>query len=85
MIKTLDEVEPRIPISSVPYTISESGSYYLTGDLTYTTTTGNTAYLNAEYGIIVGNYCLVDQNTAYGNGTNMYIGGGCVLGTNCAP
>ena len=32
-MKTLDEVEPRIPISSVPYTISASGSYYLTGDL----------------------------------------------------
>ena len=28
-MKTLDEVEPRIPISSVPYIISESGSYYL--------------------------------------------------------
>ena len=32
-MKTLDEVEPRIPISSVPFTISQSGSYYLTGDL----------------------------------------------------
>ena len=32
-MKTLDQVEPRIPISSVPYTISASGSYYLTGDL----------------------------------------------------
>ncbi|MHC4154696.1 MAG: hypothetical protein ACYST6_07215, partial [Planctomycetota bacterium] len=33
-MKTLDEVEPRVPISSLPYTISASGSYYLTGDLT---------------------------------------------------
>lgn len=32
-MKTLDEIEPRIPISSLPYTISASGSYYLTGDL----------------------------------------------------
>lgn len=32
-MKTLDEVEPRIPISSVPYIISASGSYYLAGDL----------------------------------------------------
>jgi len=32
-MKTLDEVEPRIPISSLPYTISESGSYYLTEDV----------------------------------------------------
>lgn len=34
VMKTLDEVEPRVPISSLPYTISASGSYYLTGDLT---------------------------------------------------
>jgi parallel beta-helix repeat protein len=33
-MKTLDEVEPRVPISSLPYTISASGSYYLTGHLT---------------------------------------------------
>ena len=32
-MKTLDEVEPRIPISSLPYTISNSGSYYVTGNL----------------------------------------------------
>ncbi len=37
-MKTLDEVEPRIPISSLPYTISTSGSYYITGDLTATGT-----------------------------------------------
>jgi hypothetical protein len=33
-MKTLDEVEPRTPISSVPFTISSSGSYYLTRSLT---------------------------------------------------
>ena len=33
-MKTLDQVEPRTPISSVPYTISEPGSYYLTTNLT---------------------------------------------------
>lgn len=32
-MKTLDEVEARTPISSIPYTISASGSYYLTQDL----------------------------------------------------
>jgi parallel beta-helix repeat protein len=29
---TLSQVEPRTPISSVPYTITSSGSYYLTGN-----------------------------------------------------
>lgn len=28
-MKTLAEIEPGTPISSVPYTIAESGSYYL--------------------------------------------------------
>lgn len=32
-MKTLDQVEPATPITSLPYTISASGSYYLTGDL----------------------------------------------------
>src|SRR5437868_13887701 len=35
-MKTLDQVEARIPISSVPYTISASGSYYLTTNVTAT-------------------------------------------------
>lgn len=37
-MKTLEEVEPRTPISSAPYTISQSGSYYLTNNLTGTIT-----------------------------------------------
>jgi len=32
-MKTLAQVEPRTPISSLPYTINESGSYYVTGNL----------------------------------------------------
>ena len=35
-MKTLQQVEPRMPISSAPYTISQSGSYYLTTNLTCT-------------------------------------------------
>lgn len=31
--KTLDEVEPRTPISAVPYTINRPGSYYVTTNL----------------------------------------------------
>lgn len=33
-MKTLDQIEPRTPIASLPYTISNSGSYYLTSILT---------------------------------------------------
>jgi parallel beta-helix repeat protein len=33
-MKSLDVVEPRIPVASLPFTISQPGSYYLTGNLT---------------------------------------------------
>ena len=36
-MKSLEQVEPRTPISSLPYTITESGSYYVTGNLSSTT------------------------------------------------
>lgn len=32
-MKTLQQVEPRTPISSVPFTITESGSYYFTNNI----------------------------------------------------
>ncbi|MBC8413089.1 right-handed parallel beta-helix repeat-containing protein [bacterium] len=35
-MKTLDEVEPRTPISSLPYIVTTAGSYYLTSNLTST-------------------------------------------------
>lgn len=37
-MKTLDQVEPRTPVSSAPVTISQSGSYYLTTNLSGTVT-----------------------------------------------
>ncbi len=73
-MKTLDQVEPRIPIESLPYTITSSGSYYLTGNLS-----------SANHGIIIksddvtidlmgytldgnfdGNGIWIDSNTVYG-------------------
>lgn len=33
-MKTLDEVEPRTPVSALPYVITQPGSYYVTGNLT---------------------------------------------------
>jgi parallel beta-helix repeat protein len=37
-MKTLNQVEPRTLILSVPFTITNSGSYYLAGNLVYTNT-----------------------------------------------
>jgi hypothetical protein len=52
-MKTLQQIEPRTPISSVPFTISQPGSYYLTTNLTVSsgnaitiTTNGVTLDLN---------------------------------------
>lgn len=45
-MKTLDQIEPRTPISSAPFTISASGSYYLTTNLT--TTVSNAIAITAK-------------------------------------
>jgi len=39
-MKTLQHVEPRTPISSLPFRVTNSGSYYLTGNLTNTGVSG---------------------------------------------
>jgi len=46
--KTLDQVEPRIPINLLPYTISAPGSYYLTKDMDYPTIAQNGITINAS-------------------------------------
>jgi len=46
--KTLDQVEPRIPIKSLPITIDTPGSYYLTGNMSYTNPTQNGIRINSS-------------------------------------
>ena len=48
-MKSLDQIEPRTPISSLPFTISQSGSYYLTRNLQFTAGTGPAISINANY------------------------------------
>src|SRR5450432_2839078 len=45
-MKSLAQIEPRTPISSVPFTIANSGSYYLTTNLT--TTVSNAIVITAN-------------------------------------
>jgi parallel beta-helix repeat protein len=53
LMKTLEQVEPRTPISSLPFTITRPGSYYLTTNLTG----------GAGHGIIISNSdVVVDLN-----------------------
>jgi hypothetical protein len=46
MMVTLSQIEARTPISSVPYTISAPGSYYLTGNLAVSSGTAITITTN---------------------------------------
>jgi hypothetical protein len=62
-MKTLDQIEPRTPISSVPFTISAAGSYYVTTNLTSGTD---------ENGILV----AADNVTIDLNGFTLFGGGG---------
>jgi parallel beta-helix repeat protein len=47
-MKTLNQIEPRTPISALPFTISAPGSYYLTGNLT-ATADGTAITVSADY------------------------------------
>ena len=51
-MKSLDELdaklEKRVPISSLPFTINQPGSYYLTGNLEFTAATGNAISISAS-------------------------------------
>ncbi len=47
-MKTLQQVEPRTSISTVPYTITSAGSYYLTTNLTVVGFNGNGISISAD-------------------------------------
>jgi len=46
VMKSLDQIEPRTPIASAPFTITQPGSYYLTTNLNVTS--GNAITINAN-------------------------------------
>ena len=72
-MKTLDQIEPRTPISSAPFTISASGSYYLTGNLTVAT--GNAITISADQVTLDLNGFSISSTHATGNGTAVSISG----------
>jgi len=47
-MKTLNQLEPRTPIGSLPFTVGKSGSYYLTGNLQFTAKTGDAIAVSAS-------------------------------------
>jgi hypothetical protein len=76
-MKSLAQIEPRTPISSLPFTISNSGSYYLTGTVTGVSGTNGIT--------VVANNVTVDLNGfsllgAVGSLDGINIGGGSHIG-----
>ena len=82
-MKTLDQIEPRTPISSLPFTIAQPGSYYLAMNLTGGASGGITISTNdvtldlkgfvlaggTGTGILVGDISNPRRNIAIRNGT----------------
>jgi hypothetical protein len=73
-MKTLQQIEPRVPISSAPFTISQPGSYYLTTNLTVS---GGDAITIATNGVTLDlNGFTISSTTNPASGTAVLIGSG---------
>jgi hypothetical protein len=73
-MKTLQQVEPRVPISTAPFTISQPGSYYLTTNLTVS---GGDAITIATNGVTLDlNGFTISSTANPASGTAVLIGGG---------
>lgn len=73
-MKTLSQIETRTPISSLPFTINQPGSYYVTGNLTVATGDGITINAN-DVSLDLCGYTL-KSNAPSATGTAIQIGGG---------
>ena len=73
-MKTLQQVEPRVPISTAPFTISQPGSYYLTTNLTVS---GGNAITIAANGVTLDlNGFTISSTANPASGTAVLINGG---------
>jgi parallel beta-helix repeat protein len=66
-MKSLNQIEPRTPIASLPYTITNSGSYYVTGNLTGAANTNGISIQASNVTIDLGGFTLIGpSNSVYG-------------------
>jgi len=73
-MKTLQQVEPRVPISSAPFTITQPGSYYLTTNLTVS---GGNAITIATNGVTLDlNGFTIASTAPSATGYGIYINSG---------
>jgi hypothetical protein len=73
-MKSLDQIEARTPISSLPFIISSSGSYYLTKNLSVTT--GNALTINASQVTVDLNGFTISSTASSANGTGIALASG---------
>ncbi|MEM7395846.1 MAG: right-handed parallel beta-helix repeat-containing protein, partial [Verrucomicrobiota bacterium] len=91
LFKTLEQIEPRTIIDSLPITITQPGSYYLIKDLTKTTVNGDGITIDANevdidlngFAIYGGNFSGIASDDGIfilGSQTNIHIYNGTVAG-----
>src|SRR5262245_55770110 len=74
LFKTLDQVEPRTPIFSLPFTINQPGSYYLTGNLTASAAGANGINIEAsDVTLDLAGFALSGLGGAGGDGVNVFV------------
>lgn len=74
VMKTLDQIEARTPISTAPFTITQPGSYYLTANLSVTT--GNAISLDSNDVTLDLNGFTISSSSSPASGTGILIGNG---------
>ncbi|HMP71961.1 MAG TPA: right-handed parallel beta-helix repeat-containing protein [Kiritimatiellia bacterium] len=85
-MKTLDQIEPRTPISSLPYVIGQSGSYFVAGSLTGAPSQSGITITNDNVTVdlmgfeLVGNSGLGSGITVSGTRSNIVIKNGTLRG-----
>jgi parallel beta-helix repeat protein len=84
-MKSLDQVQPRTPISSLPITITNSGSYYLAGNLTGQSGTNGITIACSQVTLDLAGFTLAGVPGAMvgvniPNGTNIVVVNGTIRG-----
>jgi len=74
-MKSLDQIEPRTPISSVPFVITNSGSYYLVSNLNLTVNT-NAITISTNDVTLDLNGFTIGTSVSRGSGAAILLNGG---------
>src|SRR5438445_6537841 len=70
-MKTLDQIEPRTPISSLPFPITNSGSYYFTTNLILANSVTGISISADNVTLDLAGFALLSASTSTGSGINI--------------